>query len=100
MSERVRSTNRYKTMAFVDYFDRPGEYREVELTGPISEAHYQRGHRLRDARIAARLTLKEHADRAALPEVDYPMLSKIQMGQVEATEEEWAALWAALGRSE
>lgn len=100
MAERRRSAVTYTTWAFVDYADRPGEFREVELTGPISEAHRERGHRLRRARIAAGLTLRDHAALAALPDFGMVELSQAQAGIIELAEEEWAALYRALGREE
>jgi hypothetical protein len=87
-------------MAFVDYADRRGEYREVEMLGPISEAHRQRGHALREARLNAGLSMAEHAARSGLSQMTVPLLSQIQVGTTEATDEEWAALWRALGTPE
>lgn len=97
---RRRSVERRRVMGFIEYADGHGAYGETSVSAPISEAHYKRGQRLRDARVAARLTLKGHADRANLPGLSLADLSQIQMGIAEATEAEWAALWSALGRDE
>lgn len=108
MTERRRSTNTYTTIAHVDGVDRHGrrfgEMREVTLPAPFDEAHRARGERLRRARIDAHLTLRDLAWRAyplGLPaDFGFATLSQVEHGTTEATEVEWAILWAALGREE
>lgn len=104
MTARRRSINTYTTWGFVDYVDANGdlygEYRELEMTGPISEAHRERGHRLRRARMDAHLTMKELAEASGLPDFGMVELSQAQAGIIELGEDEWAALYAALGREE
>jgi len=97
---RVTSSNTYKTMALIHYTDGRCAWEETTLTGPISEAHYRRGHLLRDARLGALLSMKDHIARAALPDFGLVELSKVQMGQIEADATEWAALWRALDQEE
>jgi hypothetical protein len=70
------------------------------MIGPITSQHRERGNRLRRARIDLGLSLREHVDRAALPDFGMVALSQVQAGTVEASEEEWAALWRTLGQEE
>lgn len=105
MTERRRSTVTRTSMALVDGVDkhgrRFGEYREVTLPAPFDEAHRQRGERLRRARIdAGRSLMGLHSIALAfgLPDdFTFATLSQVEHGTTEATEEEWAALYAALG---
>ncbi len=100
MSERVRSTNTRKTMALVRYTEGGCRWEETTVTEAISEAHKRRGRRLRDARVAALITMKELTDRAAIPQFGMVELSQAQHGTVELSEPEWSALWGALGQTE
>jgi hypothetical protein len=61
-----------------------------------------RGERLRRARIDARLTLRDlHGMAVGLPaDFTCAVLSQVEHGTTEASEAEWRALWAALGRGE
>lgn len=106
MSERRRSTVTRTSTALVDGVDKHGrlfgEFREVTLPAPFDEAHRQRGERLRRARIDAFLTLRDlHGRAAGLPaDFTFATLSQVEHGTTEASEDEWAALYAALGLAE
>lgn len=96
MSERRRSTRTRAVTGFIDFGDGEGEVLTVALPLPLSPGHAARGGRFQRERVFRRRTLLEIAVAVGLTVGD---LSAIEEGIAEALEEEWAALWAALGEA-
>jgi len=94
MSEERRTR---RVMALVHFFDGRCEWRETTVSLPLSDDLAARGERLRRARIGTHTSLR---DAYAGTGIDFPRASRIEHGHEAATEEEWRALWAALGLAE
>ena len=88
--EKVASTGATRTLAFVDYADRSGEMKEVDLL--VYPPHPQ-GDRLREARVQVSVSMGELAKVLGITAAE---LSGLEHGSYTTDQAGWDECWTAL----